>query len=606
MKSYQKFFLYQNKFIQPYIDLALNILDGVAYLASLLFVISVVISFGYDITTVQEVLISKIYRTVWWIFLIDILAHLLLNYNDTKREYKKVTWVLSTLFLMTLIPIVFHKPPEKGGVLMFWELMNSKTYKIVLLFIISFFNVSSGIMRLLGKKTNPGFILAISFIIIIFIGGGLLLLPNSTVEGISFIDALFVSTSAVCVTGLSPIDIASTFTTSGLTIIIVLIQIGGLGVMTFTSFFAMFFMGNTSYSNRVILKDVVSSESLNNLLSTLGYIFLFTIVIEGAGALAIWHSIHGTLDKSINDEIAFSLFHSISAFCNAGFSTLPDGLANPAIINQKEIFIYLSILIILGGIGFPILVNLKDIIKTKIKRFIAELKHKKPPYIYRLYDLNTRIVLTTTAVLLLGATLFIAVIEWNGVLAGLTLGDKAVKAFFLATCPRSAGFGFYDLNLFRFQTLLLYIFLMWIGGASLSTAGGVKVNSIAIVYLNILAMLKRTDRIEVYGREISTDSVQRAHATVFISITALGLIFFLLTILEPEVSPKELALESIAALSTCGAGLGVTPIVGTPSKLVLIIAMLLGRVGILTIMLGFIKNKPTKKYSLPSGEILIN
>ncbi len=606
MKRHEKFLLYKNKFIKPQVDLGLKVLDIISYLASIAFIISVIVSFGYNMNEVQETVILKIYRAVWWIFLINISMHFLLSYSDTKKEYKKVTWVLSILFFMTLIPVIFKQPTEGGGVLFFWELMHSRSYRITLLFIISFFNVSSGIVQLLGKKTNPGFILAISFIIIIFIGSGLLLLPKCTVEGINWIDSLFVSTSAVCVTGLSPVDIPTTFTTAGLTVIIILIQIGGLGVMTFTSFFAMFFMGNTSYSNHVVLKDIVSSESLNSLLSTLGYILLFTIIIEGTGALIIWNSIHGTLGMSFDDEIAFAVFHSISAFCNAGFSSLPDGLANPLIVNQDHLFIYLSILIILGGIGFPILVNLKDILKTKIKRFIAFIKHKKPPYLYRLYDVNTRIVLTTTAVLLLGSTLLVGILEWNGVLAGLPVESRIIKAFFLATCPRSAGFSFYDLNAFKFQTLVLYIFLMWIGGASQSTAGGVKVNSIAVVYLNIVAMLKRSEKIEVYGRRISHSSVQRAHATVFISLAALGVIFFLLTIFEPDISPRELALESIAALSTCGAGLGITPMVGVPSKLILIVAMLLGRVGVLTIMLGLIKQKRQKKYQYPLGEIIIN
>lgn len=608
MKAYQKFILYRNKFIKPRVDLGLKVLDVISYLASLLFIVSVVVSFGYDTTLSQDLILNKIYKAVWWIFMIDILSHILLSYRDTKRDYKRVTWILSILLFLTLIPIIFKRPGEHDGqgVIFLWELLNHRLYKITLLFIISVFNVSSGIVGLLGKKTNPGFILAISFVIIIFIGSGLLMLPNSTVEPISFIDALFVSTSAVCVTGLSPIDISSTFTTSGLTIIIILIQIGGLGVMTFTSFFAIFFMGNTSYSSNVVLKDIVSSESLNTLLSTLGYILLFTIVIEGVGAFAIWHSISGTLGKGVNDEIAFSVFHAISAFCNAGFSTMPDGLANPLLIQHNDLFVYLSLLIILGGIGFPILVNLKNAVFTKIKRLIAFIKHKKPPYIYRLYDLNTRIVLSATIVFLLGGTLVIGFIEWNGVLANLPLHEKVIKAFFLAVCPRSAGFGFYDLKAFHFQTLLFYIFLMWVGGASLSTSGGVKVNSVAVVYLNIVATLKRTDKIEVFGREISHQSVQRAHATVFISIVALGIIFFSLTIFEPNASPKHLFLESIAALSTCGAGLGITSDLGTASKIVLMFAMLLGRVGILTIMLGFIKQRPRKNYKYPVGEILIN
>lgn len=201
------------------------------------------------------------------------------------------------------------------------------------------------------------------------IGTGLLMLPRCTMNGISWVDSLFISTSAVCVTGLTSVDVASTFTPTGFVVIILLIQIGGLGVMTLTSFFAMFFMGNTSLYNQLVVRDMVSSNSLNSLLSTLVYILAFTLVIEGIGMLAIWGDIHGTMGMDLQEELAFSAFHAISAFCNAGFSTLPGNLGNPLVMTgHNPFFIYISLLIILGGIGFPILVNFKDIILYHLRR----------------------------------------------------------------------------------------------------------------------------------------------------------------------------------------------------------------------------------------------
>lgn len=169
-------------------------------------------------------------------------------------------------------------------------------------------------------------ILAVSFFVIILIGTGLLLLPRCTVEGVvlSWVDALFTSTSAVCVTGLVPVDVSATFTPMGLTVIILLIQVGGLGVMTLTSFFAMFFMGNTSLYNQLVVRDMVSSNSLGSLLSTLLYILGFTMVIEGAGMVSIWLGIHGTLGMSLEEELAFSAFHSISAFVMRAFLRFPE------------------------------------------------------------------------------------------------------------------------------------------------------------------------------------------------------------------------------------------------------------------------------------------
>ena len=266
---------------------------------------------------------------------------------------------------------------------------------------------------MLGRRTNPSLILAVSFFVIILIGTGLLLLPRCTVEGVvlSWVDALFTSTSAVCVTGLVPVDVSATFTPMGLTVIILLIQVGGLGVMTLTSFFAMFFMGNTSLYNQLVVRDMVSSNSLGSLLSTLLYILGFTMVIEGAGMVSIWLGIHGTLGMSLEEELAFSAFHSISAFCNAGFSTLPGNLGNPMVMTgHNSLYISVSLLIILGGIGFPILVNFKDIVLYHLRRFwkfVRTLKldrHKKQ----HLYNLNTKIVLIVTLLLLVLGTLAVA------------------------------------------------------------------------------------------------------------------------------------------------------------------------------------------------------
>ena len=184
--------------------------------------------------------------------------------------------------------------------------------------------------------------------VFILLGTGLLMLPRATYHGISFMDALFTATSATCVTGLVTVDVPSTFTLEGQILIILLIQIGGLGVMTLTSFFAMFFMGNTSLYNQLMVGDMISSNSLNSLLSTLLYILGFTLAIEGVGMVVIWLSVHGTLGMTLQEELFFSAFHSVSAFCNAGFSTLPGGMGNPAVMQGHNLlYITLGLLIAL-------------------------------------------------------------------------------------------------------------------------------------------------------------------------------------------------------------------------------------------------------------------
>lgn len=606
MKIYNKFLLYQNKLLQPHIELALRILKGVVYAASLLLILTVVYRYGYDISASQLRLIHSIYKTVWVLFITDMFGHFFLSYRDTKREFKSVAWILSVLLLFSLIPVVFKRPDEGGAILHFWEFLHSKVYRILLLILLSLFNLSNGLIRLLGRRTNPALMLAASFVVIIIIGSGLLMLPNSTVDGIAWLDSLFVSTSAVCVTGLSPVDIPQTFTPVGLTIIILLIQIGGLGVMTFTSFFAMFFMGNTTVYNQLVVRDMMSTSSLSSLLSTLIHILIFTLILEGIGAFAIWGVVRGTLGMTVDEEIAFAVFHSISAFCNAGFSTLSNGLGDPLVFHQNGLFLVLAALIILGGIGFPILVNFKDALIIRFKRLVAFVRNTRPPHVYRLYSLNTKIVLYTTLVLLVGGSVLMGALEWNGALAGMGFFEKIVKSFFMAVSPRSAGFGYIAPEHLQIPTFLVLLVLMWIGGAAQSTAGGVKVNTIAVVFLNIMALIKRTNRIEVFGRELSSHSIRRAHATVFVSILILVVALFVLAILEPNASASALGYECVAALSTCGAGLGITPSLGAGSKIVVIALMLIGRVGIITILLGIVKQGNKQNYSYPSGEIIIN
>ena len=499
MKIYHKILLYQNKLLQPYVRVLLRMMAVLTYVASLLLIVGVVYEHGFPLSATDISHLKILYKAVWIIFLIDVTLHIFLEYKGTKKNFRKLAWILSWLLYLTLVPVIFHRPDEEGAILYVWDFLGSKLYHIPLLLLFSFLNLSNGLVRLLGRRTNPSLILAVSFFVIILIGTGLLLLPRCTVEGVvlSWVDALFTSTSAVCVTGLVPVDVSATFTPMGLTVIILLIQVGGLGVMTLTSFFAMFFMGNTSLYNQLVVRDMVSSNSLGSLLSTLLYILGFTMVIEGAGMVSIWLGIHGTLGMSLEEELAFSAFHSISAFCNAGFSTLPGNLGNPMVMTgHNSLYISVSLLIILGGIGFPILVNFKDIVLYHLRRFwkfVRTLKldrHKKQ----HLYNLNTKIVLIVTLLLLVLGTLAVAAFEWNGSFAGMSVADKWTQAFFNATCPRTAGFSSVDLTSLSVQTILIYIFLMWIGGAAQSTAGGVKVNAFAVVVLNLIAVLRGTER----------------------------------------------------------------------------------------------------------------
>ena len=608
MKLYHKAFLYRHKWIQPYLQKVLGGIDAVTFLAALALIGGVVYDHGFIISEGAEADLGVLYRTVWGVFLVQTTMHIGLAYRETLKKYRTFTWVLNILLYLTLIPVIFFEP-ESGALKYFWLFLNNRIFQLILLLLLSLLRLSSGVIGLLGKRTNPSLILAGSFFLIICIGTGLLMLPRCTVDGISWVNALFVSTSAVCVTGLVPVDVATTFTSLGQLVIIILIQIGGLGVMTLTCFFAMFFMGNTSVYNQLAVRDMISSDSLSSLLSTVIYILFFTLVIEGAGMLVLFLSIHGTLGMTVQQEMVFAAFHSISAFCNAGFSTLSENLGNPLVMQHHNLlYITISVLIILGGIGFPILVNFKHIAGYHLKRLFYFIRTGKRDRqrIRHLYNLNTKIVLLTTLILLTGGTIAILLFEWNGAFAGMSMPDKWVQAFFNATCPRTAGFTSIGLTSFSLQSLLLMLLLMFIGGAAQSTAGGVKVNAFAAAVLSLFAVIRGKSRVEVFRRQLSVDSIRRSNATLVMYLMILFLGVFVLSVLEPHASLLALVFECTSALSTVGSSLGLTPALGEAGKLFVSLLMFIGRVGVITIVLGFVPPQKHTKYKYPDDNLIIN
>ena len=608
MKLYHKAFLFRHKWIQPYLQKVLGGIDAVTFLAALALIGGVVYEHGFIISEGAEADLGVLYRTVWGVFLVQTTMHIGLAYRETLKKYRTFTWVLNILLYLTLIPVIFFEP-ESGALKYFWLFLNNRIFQLILLLLLSLLRLSSGVIGLLGKRTNPSLILAGSFFLIICIGTGLLMLPRCTVDGISWVNALFVSTSAVCVTGLVPVDVATTFTSLGQLVIIILIQIGGLGVMTLTCFFAMFFMGNTSVYNQLAVRDMISSDSLSSLLSTVIYILFFTLVIKGAGMLVLFLNIHGTLGMTVQQEMVFAAFHSISAFCNAGFSTLSENLGNPLVMQHHNLlYITISVLIILGGIGFPILVNFKHIAGYHLKRLFYFIRTGKRDRqrIRHLYNLNTKIVLLTTLILLTGGTIAILLFEWNGAFAGMSMPDKWVQAFFNATCPRTAGFTSIGLTSFSLQSLLLMLLLMFIGGAAQSTAGGVKVNAFAAAVLSLFAVIRGKSRVEVFRRQLSVDSIRRSNATLVMYLMILFLGVFVLRVLEPHASLLALVFECTSALSTVGSSLGLTPALGEAGKLFVSLLMFIGRVGVITIVLGFVPPQKHTKYKYPDDNLIIN
>ena len=565
-------------------------------IAALCVIVGAILEFGFELSDRLKDEFDLVYFWAWNMFLLERVCHLVLTRRGKRRAaYNFIGWTVNGLLTLTLIPIILNilGIDDSTGVI---SILENRAIYLLVLFLISSIELSSTVISSLGRKSNPSLMMAVSFLFIIMAGSGMLLMPRCIQHGVhlSWIDSLFTATSAVCVTGLTTIDVPSTFTSFGQLVIMMLIQVGGLGVMTITSFFALFFMGNTSIYNQMQVQDMVSSKSLASLWSTLLNIFGFTAVLELAGAVLIFLDIHGTIGLDIRHELFFSMFHAVSAFCNGGFSNYQDGVGASVLMEGHcWLYIILALLIILGGIGYPVLVNLK----------MAVTKYSKGR---RLFDLNTKIVLRTTMMLIVFGTVLLACFEWNNTFAGMPIREKLTQAFFNAVSPRTAGFISVDLNSMCIQSIFIYTLLMWIGGASQSTAGGVKVNAFAVAFLNIRAIIHGTTRVEFAGRELSTDSIRRANAAVFVSIILLSVFVFLVTLTEPDLPLKAIVFECVSAFATVGSSLGITSSLQDTSKVLLVVLMFIGRVGLVTMAQGLVKQYKNQNYKLPQDNITIS
>ena len=609
----QDFAPYHKKYVAPYVDMALMAFSFMANLGALCVIVGGVLEFGFELTNKLIRELDLVYFWAWSMFLIERVGRIILTKpGKRKSAFSFLGWIINGLLMLTLIPIIveFFKIDHNIGLI---SILGNREAHLLILFLIAFIEISNTVITSMGRKTNPALAMAVSFMFIILAGSGLLLMPRCIQPGVhlSWIDSLFTATSAVCVTGLTTIDVPSTFTSFGQMVIIMLIQVGGLGIMTITSFFALFFMSNTSIYSQMLVRDMVSSKSLASLWSTLLNIFGFTAALELAGAVCIFLNIHGMIGLDLRHELFFSVFHSVSAFCNAGFSNYPDGMSAPELMVGGHCWLYviLSLLIILGGIGYPVLVNMKTVVTKRARVLWRWLRGRRYASlsIPNLYDLNTKIVLKTTAVLIVSGTVLIAFFEWDNTFAGMQTHEKLTQAFFNAVSPRTAGFISVNLNSMCLQSIFIYTLLMWIGGASQSTAGGVKVNAFAVAILNIRSILRGSDRVEFAGREVSTDSIRRANAAVFVSVVVLSFFVFLVTLTDPDLPLKAIVFECVSAFATVGSSLGITSQLQDASKVLLVVLMFIGRVGVVTLAQGLLKQyKNQNYYKLPQDNITIS
>ena len=453
---------------------------------------------------------------------------------------------------------------------------------------------------------NPGQFFILSFLAVVLVGSLMLMMPNATNEPITFIDALFTATSAVCVTGLIVVDTATRFTTFGQVIIIGLIQIGGLGILTFVTYFSYFFKGGVSYETQLSISEMNFSRRLGDMVSTLKSILYVTFGVEALAAMLIYISIYDLPGMSFSERLFFSVFHAISAFCNAGFSTFSAGLYDESLRFNYPLQLIISTTFLFGGMGFLIVANLLRYIRHRTQR---ALHPHDPRYGYQpwLLSINSRITLITSGSLLLIGLIGVLMFEYNGILAEhSSFYGKVITGLFTAATPRTAGFNIADMDALAFPTIMLTIFLMWIGASPNSTGGGIKTSTLAIAVLNTLSLARGQTKVEVFQREIADISIRRAFSIMWLSLLVIGLGVTLISYDQPELDLIKVVFECFSAYSTVGLSLNLTADLSTFSKLVVSVIMFVGRVGMLTIFVALLKNRHQRNYRYPTEEITIN
>lgn len=559
--------------------------------------------YGYSLTDEWEDHIADAYRYIMMVFFFGSLIAIALHPKETTQE--KGFWIEVVILLLLLFLIMTqtpeHFPKEQ------WLKRADPFLKHILLSFISIIQLSKTIVSTLQRRIRPEMMFAGSFLLIIFVGAALLMLPRAHRGELEFIDALFTSTSAVCITGLSTVELSTTFTMTGQTIILLLIQIGGVGVMTFTSFIAMSFFTQTSFTDQMALKNILSEESMNNIFRTLMYTFFTTLVVEAAGTWVIWWEIRNVPHDQIPNHTFFAAFHAISAFCNAGFSTLPGNLYNPAIRNLYGFQAWIAVLIIIGGIGFPIVFNYGKLLNHKIRNLVYNLtgSSKRMPSHVRIVSTTTRVVITTTVVLLVVGTALFWLFENDNTLQGMPLRGKIAASFLGATTPRTAGFNNLPTDALTVPTVIMTLFLMWVGASPLSTGGGIKTTTFTLALKSIFNTLRGKENLELFKRRIPEANIRRAYVIILLSVLWIVLASLLLAALLPGSRLTPVLFEVVSAASTVGLSLDFTPQLNTAGKIIISLTMFVGRVGLLSLLTGMIHQQTSQNYTYAEDNVIL-
>jgi len=587
-----------------------RVLIGVKAVTSVMVVASFVILFGFY----EPLLPIRVLFAVQVGMLFIFLAGKIIRFQNavSKRNYIVANWFEIPLLVIFLTVIL-------GSGRWFGEIEPGKVRHFavgIYLIIEVVIKICITSVGLAATGKNPTRTLIASFLILIVAGAGLLMLPRaSTKQRASIIDALFTATSATCVTGLIVRDTGQDFSLMGQIIILVLIQLGGLGIVIFGVVFALLLGQALGLRGSVAMQDLLSARTLSQIGNMILFIFVGTILIEVVGAVSLfrmWDDVPGWAGNppSVVQQWFYSIFHSISAFCNAGFGLFSDSLIG---YNRCwQVYVVICPLIILGGLGFGVLYNLTNISADRIKRFFRKLFRRQyivPIEAPRRMQLQTRIILSISALLIVVGMLAILLFERYAGRGESSQKVGILGALFQSITARTAGFNTVDVKALSPSSKFALILLMFIGGSPGSTAGGIKTATFVVIIMSVVAALRKRETVEIFGRSIRLVVVGRAVTITVLFMAVLFFTTFALSITESSNKSNftmlDIMFEATSALGTVGLTTGITPSLTGAGKLIIIAVMLIGRLGPLTLLAAVTFNQKPARYSYPEEAIIV-
>ena len=519
-------------------------------------------------------------------------------YSLHRGEYLRRSWVEFLIIIFLILQFisvnVFH-----------FDIVNAQNFENIYLIFIQFYFLIIVLVEIakmsssLGKyHLSPPILMVGSFLFLIAIGTILLKMPRMTVHGISFIDALFTATSASCITGLAVVSTPETFTFKGQVVILVLIQLGGMSILSFATFFSTFLSRSmVGLRYQYMIRDMMSADRLSDSVGLLRSIVLTTFIIEAAGAAFLftyWKSTGFFIADKQN--LFFSIFYTVSAFNNGGFVLIDDSLLNLGVPGSYFPQVVIMALVFLGGIGF---VTIRDFFSY---RYIRE----RNKYRWKTLMPQTKIVLYVTfAIIIIGSILFF-LLEYDNTLRDIDgPGDKIFTTVFQIVTCRTSGFNVLDLNAMHVSTIILILVAIFIGGSPSSTGGGIKTTSLFIVIKSVIATVKGKKNIEFDHKAISPSLVEKATTIMMLSAAFILISCFLITVVQPDVQLLHALFESSSAFTTCGLSTGECANWNWMAKLILTVNMYCGRIGTLTLAFALTRHKKESPHQYPDLYIMI-